>query len=85
MARGGAGGQEHGHDPVAEEFVHDAALVIHGGSDPLIPLAAGQATADAIPGAEMLVIKGMGHDLPPGSWPAIVEALARHTERNEPA
>ena len=61
------------------------ALVIHGGSDPLIPLAAGQATADAIPGAEMLVIKGMGHDLPPGSWPAIVEALARHTERNEPA
>ncbi len=60
-------------------------LVIHGSSDPLIPLAAGQATADAIPGAEMLVVEGMGHDLPPGAWPPIVDALARHTERSESA
>jgi len=59
------------------------ALVIHGSSDPLIPLAAGQATADAIPGAEMVIIEGMGHDLPPGAWPPLVEALARHTERSE--
>jgi len=60
-------------------------LVIHGSSDPLIPLAAGQATADAIPGAEMVVVEGMGHDLPAGAWPAIVDALARHTERSEGA
>ena len=58
-------------------------LVVHGSSDPLIPLAAGQATADAIPGAEMVVIEGMGHDLPPGAWPPLVEALSRHTERSE--
>jgi pimeloyl-ACP methyl ester carboxylesterase len=60
-------------------------LVIHGSSDPLIPLAAGQATADAIPGAQMVVVDGMGHDLPPGAWPPIVEALARHTQRSEAA
>ncbi|MCS5635835.1 MAG: alpha/beta fold hydrolase [Myxococcota bacterium] len=58
-------------------------LVVHGSSDPLIPLAAGLATADTIPGAEMVVIDGMGHDLPPGAWAPIVEALARHTERSE--
>ena len=56
-------------------------LVIHGADDPLIPLAAGQATADAIPGAEMVVVEGMGHDLPPGAWTPIVEAIAAHTER----
>jgi pimeloyl-ACP methyl ester carboxylesterase len=60
-------------------------LVIHGSSDPLIPLAAGRATADAIPGAKMVVIDGMGHDLPPGAWATIVEALARHTQRSEAA
>ena len=54
-------------------------LVIHGADDPLIPLAAGQATADAIPGAKMVVVEGMGHDLPPGAWPPIVEALSAHT------
>lgn len=56
-------------------------LIIHGAADPLIPLAAGQATADAIPGAEFMAIEGMGHDLPPGSWTPIVDALARHTQR----
>src|SRR3989442_709126 len=39
-------------------------LVIHGRDDPLIPLEAGLDTARAVPGAELLVIDGMGHDLP---------------------
>ena len=39
-------------------------LVIHGAADPLVPLAGGEATAAAIPGAELLVIEGMGHDVP---------------------
>jgi len=39
-------------------------LVIHGAADPLVPLACGIATADAIPGARLEVIEGMGHDLP---------------------
>ncbi len=52
-------------------------LVIHGAADPLIPLAAGKETAELIPGAKLLVIDGMGHDLPTGVWPRIVTAMAR--------
>ncbi len=56
-------------------------LVIHGDADPLILIEAGHATAAAIPGATMLVIEGMGHDLPRGAWPRIVGAIAEHAER----
>ncbi|MBG6222605.1 MULTISPECIES: alpha/beta hydrolase [unclassified Janthinobacterium] len=41
------------------------ALVIHGAHDPLIPLACGIDTAALIPGAQLEVIEGMGHDMPP--------------------
>jgi pimeloyl-ACP methyl ester carboxylesterase len=54
-------------------------LVVHGTADPLVPLAGGLDTADAIPGAERLLIEGMGHDLPRGAWPVIVDAIARLT------
>lgn len=55
-------------------------LVIHGAADPLVPVAGGRDTAAAIPGAELLVVEGMGHDLPPGAWPTIVPAIERHTQ-----
>ncbi|MDH3687137.1 MAG: alpha/beta fold hydrolase [Myxococcales bacterium] len=55
-------------------------LVIHGDSDPLVPIEGGRDTAAAVPGAEFLVIEGMAHDLPPGAWPTIVPAIARHTQ-----
>ena len=42
------------------------ALVIHGADDPLVPVAAGKHTAQAIPGAKLEIVPGMGHDLPPG-------------------
>jgi pimeloyl-ACP methyl ester carboxylesterase len=58
-------------------------LVIHGAADPLVPIEGGRDTAAAIPGAELLVIEGMGHDLPQGAWPQIVGAIATHTERAE--
>jgi pimeloyl-ACP methyl ester carboxylesterase len=48
-------------------------LVIHGGSDPLVQPFAGRATAMAIPGATWRLIDGMGHDLPRGAWPSMVE------------
>jgi len=57
------------------------ALVIHGAADPLVPLAGGQDTAAAIPGAELLVIEGMGHDLPEGAWPRMLDAIERLTSR----
>jgi pimeloyl-ACP methyl ester carboxylesterase len=58
-------------------------LVIHGADDPLVPLACGVDTADAIPEAERLVIEGMGHDLPRAVWPRIVDAIAALTARAE--
>jgi pimeloyl-ACP methyl ester carboxylesterase len=57
------------------------AVVIHGESDPLIPLRAGLATAKAIPNAELIKIPGMGHDLPEALWPTFVDAIARNAER----
>jgi pimeloyl-ACP methyl ester carboxylesterase len=56
-------------------------LVIHGAADPLIPVAAAHATADAIPGAELLVIEGMGHDFPIGTWAPIIAAIGTHAAR----
>ncbi|CAN5493922.1 alpha/beta hydrolase [soil metagenome] len=50
-------------------------LVIHGDLDPLITPTGGERTAEAVPGAELLVIEGMGHDLPPALWPQIIEAI----------
>jgi pimeloyl-ACP methyl ester carboxylesterase len=58
--------------------VHVPTLVIHGSHDPLIPVAAGYATAKAVPGARLLVIDGMGHTLPEEVWPRLVDAIAEH-------
>ncbi len=56
-------------------------LVIHGEADPLILVEAGRATADAIPGATLLVIDGMGHDLPRGVWQPIITAIGELAAR----
>jgi pimeloyl-ACP methyl ester carboxylesterase len=56
-------------------------LVIHGDADPLVDPSGGKATAAAVPCADLLLIPGMGHDLPSGAWPAIVAAIARNTRR----
>jgi len=56
-------------------------VVIHGESDPLVPLRAGLATARAIPGAELITIPGMGHDLPRELWPTFVDAIAKNADR----
>ena len=53
-------------------------LVIHGDADPLVPVEGGLDTADAIPGAERLIIEGMGHALPPALWPEVIGAIADH-------
>ena len=56
-------------------------LVFHGRDDPLVPLRGGRATADAIPGARLVAIPGMGHDLPRQVWPRLVDAVAETAER----
>jgi pimeloyl-ACP methyl ester carboxylesterase len=56
-------------------------LVIHGVEDPIVRIEAGRDTAAAIPGAELLEIEGMGHDLPRALWPTLVDAIAKHATR----
>jgi pimeloyl-ACP methyl ester carboxylesterase len=56
-------------------------LVIHGRVDPLVPLAGGEATAEAVPGAELVVLDEMGHDLPEPLWPQIADAVAKVAAR----
>jgi len=53
-------------------------LVIHGAADPLIAPSGGRATASAIPGARLLSIPGMGHDMPRALWPQLLDAIAAH-------
>jgi pimeloyl-ACP methyl ester carboxylesterase len=56
-------------------------LVIHGTADPLVPVEAGIDTAKSIPGAELLLIEGMGHDLPAGAWPRVIDAIDAHAKK----
>lgn len=60
-------------------------VVIHGDSDPLIRPAAGKSVARAIPGAELRIIEGMGHDMPPALFEELVEAIAANAARSEAA
>jgi pimeloyl-ACP methyl ester carboxylesterase len=54
-------------------------LVVHGDRDPVFPLPHGEALRDAIPGAELLILHGAGHDVPKPLWEVFVPALVRHT------
>lgn len=53
-------------------------LVIHGAEDPLVNPSGGRATADAVPGARLNLIAGMGHDLPMALHEEFVELLVTH-------
>jgi pimeloyl-ACP methyl ester carboxylesterase len=70
----------HGDRGPALASVKVPTLVIHGTDDPLVSVEGGNATAKAVPGAQLMLIEGMGHDLPHGgAWPRIVEAITAHT------
>jgi pimeloyl-ACP methyl ester carboxylesterase len=56
-------------------------LVIHGEIDPLLNVSGGKATAAAIPDSRLLIIPGMGRDLPVPAWPQIVDAIADNAAR----
>jgi pimeloyl-ACP methyl ester carboxylesterase len=57
------------------------ALVIHGTADKLVAPSGGRRTAKAIPGARLLEIEGMGHDLPRGAWPQILDGIEETARR----
>jgi pimeloyl-ACP methyl ester carboxylesterase len=56
-------------------------LVVHGEEDQVIGVSGGEATAAAIPGARLLRVPGLGHELPPGFWPALADALVDNADR----
>ena len=61
--------------------VHVPTLVVHGKADPLVPYACGEDTARRIPGAQMVGIEGMGHDLPPGVVERLLPPLLAHLKK----
>ncbi|HEY3949550.1 alpha/beta hydrolase [Phenylobacterium sp.] len=56
-------------------------VVLHGADDPLLMKVGGEATAAAIPGAELRIIPGMGHDLPPGLYDIFAQAITAAAQR----
>ncbi|CAA9537765.1 MAG: Beta-ketoadipate enol-lactone hydrolase [uncultured Solirubrobacteraceae bacterium] len=56
-------------------------LVIHGTADKLVRPSGGKATAQAIDGAKLMLVDGMGHDMPRGVWPKIIDGIAETAAR----
>jgi pimeloyl-ACP methyl ester carboxylesterase len=56
-------------------------VVIHGTKDKMVRPSGARATAAAISGAQLVWIDGMGHDLPPGAWDRMIEAIVANTRR----
>ncbi|MFC7287286.1 alpha/beta fold hydrolase [Herminiimonas glaciei] len=61
--------------------VSQPTLVIHGTDDPLIVPACGKDTARSIPNAELMLIPGMGHDLPQQVCPMVINAIVQNMRR----
>ncbi|MHA1915181.1 MAG: alpha/beta fold hydrolase [Promethearchaeota archaeon] len=57
-------------------------VVIHGSDDPLVPVTGGKDTAESIPGADLLIIDGMGHSQPPEVWPTVVDAIRKNANKS---
>ena len=71
-----------GGEPVRPRLrqLHMPTLVLHGTDDPLFPYGHAQALAREIPGARLLPLPGVGHEMPPpGVWDAVVPAMLEHT------
>jgi pimeloyl-ACP methyl ester carboxylesterase len=56
-------------------------LVVHGDADRLVGVSGGEATAATVPGARLLRIPGLGHELPPGVWATVADAIADNAGR----
>ena len=57
-------------------------LVVHGDADLLVTPSGGKRTAELVPGAELLMMEGMGHDLPPSCLAPIVDAITSLVARS---
>lgn len=62
--------------------VQTPTLVVHGSGDPLLPMRGAVAMAAQMPNAELLVVRGMGHNFPPSTVPLVAGAIASHARRS---
>jgi pimeloyl-ACP methyl ester carboxylesterase len=60
-------------------------LVLHGADDPVIPASGAKDTAESIPGAELVIVPGMGHDFPPGLVPVCLKYIGDFVAKAEAA
>ena len=58
-------------------------LVVHGTADPMFPIEHGEALAEAIPGARLLILEGAGHGVDRADWESVVRAILEHTASAE--
>jgi pimeloyl-ACP methyl ester carboxylesterase len=79
MVRHSAAVLTHGYRRSSIASIKVPTLVIHGDADPLISVEGGKETAQLIPGAKLLIIDGMGHDMPKEAWQKIIDAISNHT------
>src|SRR5215469_7500607 len=68
------------HGPKLREL-HKPVLVLHGDQDPILRVSAARATAKAIDGARLVVLPGVGHDLPAPLWPAVAHEVRQLADR----
>jgi pimeloyl-ACP methyl ester carboxylesterase len=71
------------HGPKLREL-RKPALVLHGDRDPILRVSAARATAKAIDGARLVILPGVGHDLPAPLWPTIADEVRRLADRAAP-
>jgi pimeloyl-ACP methyl ester carboxylesterase len=74
-----------GHRGALLRRIEAPTLVIHGTKDKLVRPSGGSHTARLIPGAKLMRIERMGHDLPRWGWPRIIDAITEHTRRADAA
>ncbi len=68
------------HGPKLREL-HKPVLVLHGDQDPILRVSAARATAKAVDSARLVVLPGVGHDLPAPLWPAIAGEVRQLADR----
>ncbi len=57
-------------------------LVLHGTEDPLFPIGHGRAPAAEIPGARLVEMHGVGHQMPPPeAWDVVTTEILEHTSK----
>jgi pimeloyl-ACP methyl ester carboxylesterase len=83
MARQGVAALASGDRTARLRSLRVPTLVLHGADDTMCDVSGGQATAAAIPGAELVIIDGMGHNLPRQLWPEIATHIAQLIHRTE--